>query len=89
MEIHSTNQMFIQIIKYQSKHNSSLHKIQFRATCFDSLLSHLQALKEQIQGNQSFIVHFGIPNAVSVWNPKMHYKTLITLDLFLESLKMT
>ena len=35
-------------------------------------LSHLQALKEQIQGN-----------------PKMHYKTVITLDLFLEGLKMT
>ena len=39
--------LYIQRIKYQSKHNSLLHKIQFRATCFDSLLSHLQGLKNR------------------------------------------
>ena len=38
-----------QSIQYQSKHNNLLRKIQFRATCLNSLLSHLQALKEQIQ----------------------------------------
>jgi len=44
---------YIHSIKYQSKYDSLLHKIQFRTTCFDYLLSYLQALKEQIQGNQS------------------------------------
>ena len=36
-------------------------KYNFRATCFDSLLSHLQALKEQNQGNQS---------SSAFWDPK-------------------
>jgi len=64
----------MQSIKYQSKHKSLLHEIQFRVTCFDSLLSHLQALKEQIQRNHSYIVHSGIPNAYSLWDYKMHSK---------------
>jgi hypothetical protein len=61
--LHVVKVWYTQSIKYQSKHNSLLNKIQIRATCFDFLLSRLQALKEQIQGNHSFIVHFVIPNA--------------------------
>ena len=35
--------------------NTIIYYIKYisRATCFDSLLNHLQALKEQILGNQS------------------------------------
>ena len=32
---------------------------------FRLFLSHIQALKEEIQGNHNFIVHFGIQNAYS------------------------
>jgi len=52
----------IQSIKYQSKHDSLLNIMLFRATCFDSFES-----SSGTQGTDPrlsmFIVHSGIPNA--------------------------
>ena len=42
-------------------------KYYFRATCFDSFLSHLQALQETDPSLLMFMVHSGIPNAYNRW----------------------